>query len=376
MRKRYQQGSVTKSTDGRYWVGKYRVDGKHKTKLLGKCRGHGKISKTEAQERLVEILRPLSDATAQSDITLKNFVEDVFLPFCRKRWKPITDQARTDSITRHICGTFGDRALASLKRDELQAFLDDRKHLAITMVDHLRWDIKQILDLAVAEGVIPRNPVYSGKMLLFVPKECKRPERPVMTLDQARLALSVLDLRERLVLKFAVLAGMRVSEIYGLRRGRIGDGSAEIVERVCRGDIDTPKTWKAVRTAALPKGVQKDLQEWLKLTPDTGPDGWLFPSENLKTPMNALNMMARYIRPRLKRVGLGWVDYRVMRRTHSSLAKEKGIDPKLVADQQGHGVDVNQNVYTQTSVANRLQAVQIIESALEAAEPLQAAFVN
>src|SRR2546425_13150656 len=39
--------------------------------------------------------------------------------------------------------------------------------------------------------------------------------------------------------------------------------------------------------------------------------------------------------PRLKIVGLGWVDYRVMRRTHSSLRKEINVDPKLVADQQG-----------------------------------------
>jgi hypothetical protein len=54
------------------------------------------------------------------------------------------------------------------------------------------------------------------------------------------------------------------------------------------------------------------------------------------------------------------------RRTHSSLANAKGIDPKLVADQQGHGVDVNLNVYTQTSLANRLEAV----------EEIAAAFVN
>jgi integrase len=203
-------------------------------------------------------------------------------------------------------------------------------------------------------------------MLLFVPRECKGPRQPVMTLDEAKLALSVLDLRERLVLKFAILAGMRVSEIFGLRRGRVRQGSAEILERVCRGDIDTPKTMKAYRTVALPKDLQTDLEEWLKTTTDTGPDGWLFPSENLKTPFSATNLMARHIRPRLEKVGLRWVDYRVMRRTHSSLANAKGIDPKLVADQQGHGVDVNLNVYTQTSLANRLEAV----------EEIAAAFVN
>ena len=205
--------------------------------------------------------------------------------------------------------------------------------------------------------------MYSGKMLLFVPKECKKPQRPVMTLEQAKLAFSLLNLRERLILKFGVLAGMRVSEIFGLRRGRIAEDSAEIVERVSRRDIDTPKTEKSQRKVALASGLQRDLKEWLALSPNTGPDGWLFPSENLKTPMGADNIMARCIRPCLKGVGLEWVDYRVMRRTHSSLMNEKGIDPKLVADQQGHGVDVNLNVYTQTSLANRLEAVEVLESA-------------
>ena len=87
-------------------------------------------------------------------------------------------------------------------------------------------------------------------MLLFVPRECTKPERPVMTLDQAKLAFSVLDLRERVIVKLGVLGGMRCSEIFGLRRGRIHEDSADIVERVSRRDIDTPKTEKSVRAVA------------------------------------------------------------------------------------------------------------------------------
>ena len=52
-----------------------------------------------------------------------------------------------------------------------------------------------------------------------------------------------------------------------------------------------------------------------------------------------------------------------MRRTHSSLMSERGVDPKLVADQQGHGVDTNLNVYTRTSVESRIKAVEMLESA-------------
>jgi len=35
-----------------------------------------------------------------------------------------------------------------------------------------------------------------------------------------------------------------------------------------------------------------------------------------------------------------------MTRTHSTLINELKVDPKLVADQLGHSLDVNQNVYT------------------------------
>jgi hypothetical protein len=42
---------------------------------------------------------------------------------------------------------------------------------------------------------------------------------------------------------------------------------------------------------------------------------------------------------------------------------EKGIDPKLVADQQRHTVGVNLNVYTRTSIESRLEAVETLASA-------------
>lgn len=89
----------------------------------------------------------------------------------------------------------------------------------------------------------------------------------------------------------------------------------------------------------------------------------MFPSETLKTPVGSDNLMKRHMRPQLKTVGLDWVDYRVMRRTHSSLMRERGVDPKLVADQQGHKVDTNLNVYTQSALADRLEAVEALQSA-------------
>jgi len=39
------------------------------------------------------------------------------------------------------------------------------------------------------------------------------------------------------------------------------------------------------------------------------------------------------------------------------------INPKIVVDQQGHTVDVNQNVYTQSPLEIRREAVETIASA-------------
>ena len=54
----------------------------------------------------------------------------------------------------------------------------------------------------------------------------------------------------------------------------------------------------------------------------------------------------------------------VLRRTHSSLMREKNVDPKVVADQLGHTLDVNLNVYTQTSLERKIEAVETLESSL------------
>ena len=61
---------------------------------------------------------------------------------------------------------------------------------------------------------------------------------------------------------------------------------------------------------------------------------------------------------------MGWANFLVMRRTHATLMKALGIDGKLVADQLGHSLDVNQNVYTQSPVETRLAGLNQLEKSL------------
>src|SRR5215831_11329820 len=105
-----------------------------------------------------------------------------------------------------------------------------------------------------------------------------------MKLEEVRKVFEVLPLRERLIVKLAVLGGMRPGEIFGLKRCHIkrchiGNSEVSVSQRVYRGDIDTPKTTKSARKVALPEGLRRDLDEW-RLRPHL--PGWITGSSLLK----------------------------------------------------------------------------------------------
>jgi hypothetical protein len=68
------------------------------------------------------------------------------------------------------------------------------------------------------------------------------------------------------------------------------------------------------------------------------------------------------LQPKLAKIGLGWVTFQVMRRTNASLGHKRGVDPKVAADQRGHGLGVSMDVYTQSDLDQKLRAVQALES--------------
>ena len=59
--------------------------------------------------------------------------------------------------------------------------------------------MKQVFDMAVAEGHVERNPA----LLLFTPREAKKPVHRAMTIREVQLCFGALDQRERLIAKLA-----------------------------------------------------------------------------------------------------------------------------------------------------------------------------
>ncbi|HYL97431.1 MAG TPA: tyrosine-type recombinase/integrase [Blastocatellia bacterium] len=358
MRKRFQKGSLRKVD--RSWIVQWREDGHRRKRTLGLV---SQMTKTQAQGELATILSPINDREKlTSKSSFGDFVRDSYLPFYRRKWKASTAITNEDRISNHLVSGLEHQSVESVSREGLQALLDGKAAdgLSFSMVNHMRWDLRQIFEMAVAEGLLKRNPAK----LLFTPKEAQREIGRTMTSEEARRVLGALDLRERLVVGLALVAGMRPGEIFGLLWGRLSDEYAEVRQRVYKGEVGTPKTVNSIRKVALSDRLLADIGEWRKQSIDTRPQAWVFPSENLRTPLSKENCWRRYIGPRLRRMGLGWVNFQVMRRTHSSLMSDLKIEPKVVADQLGHTLDVNLNTYTQTSIERRKQAVDAFECAL------------
>ena len=114
---------------------------------------------------------------------------------------------------------------------------------------------------------------------------------------------------------------------------------------------------------AIPPTTAAYLREWMECC-GVKPDAWLFASENSAKPMWRDNVWYRHMQPKLKKVGLEWANFQVMRRTHASLGHDAGIDPKVSADQRGHGIGVALDVYTHSSAKKRADAAEQLENAV------------
>jgi integrase len=252
--------------------------------------------------------------------------------------------------------------LQSVSRNRLQQYLEQKAATgcSFSVVAHLRWDLRAIFRLAAQDGVLASNPAE----LLYTPPRVASPSRRVLSAKQVQQILQVLDIREQLIVRLALFSGMRPGEILALQWKHAAEDHVEVLHRLYRGKLDRPKSERSKRTVALSASTGELLKAWRLQQGPVQPDAWVFPSARLTTPLGRDNAWRWFIAPKLKTVGLEWATFQIMRRTHASMSRQAGIDPKLVADQLGHGLGVNLGVYTVAALDKRQEAVEVLEASL------------
>jgi len=321
------------------------------------------MNKGEADEKRQEFMRGINggDRTLgpARPVTVKEFLEQVYLPFYRGKWKESTACTSENRIQHHIVNELGFQRLEDLALVSLQKFLDQKAEagLSHSVVDHLRWDITSMLDMAVAERILRVNPATA----LYTPKSAKKGIGRVMSAREVEQAVEGVAFREKVILQLAIFAGVRPGELLAIQRRQvINDASViEIHRRVYRGKFADPKNG-LVRTIAVPPQSAALLRDWMEKAVEPDPEAFVFAGETGQ-PLWRSSLLDDHIKAKLGPIGLGWVNFQVMRRTHASLGHEAKVDPKVAADQRGHGIGVALDVYTKSSIKDRATAAKRLE---------------
>jgi integrase len=362
-RKRFQKGSIRPRKHGKtkVWVAQWWDNGQKRSKVLGRF---AEMPKSEAEIKMALILKPINEDAGRTQkpvYTFGGYLEEVFLPICRRKWKESTRMTTEPRMTFHLKPVFGVQVLRDITREDMQSLLDQKAQThSRSIVDHLRWDLNNILKTALSDGLIESNPAAA----LFTPPCKAGAEKLAMKPEEIRRALGVFDARERIIFRMAVFDGMRPGEILAIRLGNVHEDSVLINQRIYKGHLDTPKGRKGKRTSrtvALSPGTIAELGVWRKLLLDQAPEAYLFPSER-KTPLSKDNVWNRHMYPRLQTVALEWATFQVLRRTNATLSRKAKVDDKVAADQRGHGLGVSLEVYSLSDLEQKIEAVNRLEA--------------
>ncbi len=361
--RRYQRGSICQSNSGEIWYGKFypQPGDPQKRVQLGRT---SEMDEKQARVALDDIVAAMNRNPSHSlgVEPVKRFVKQVYIPLKYENgdWRKASGKEAEGLFRRSILPEIGEFRCRDLKAENLRAVLRKLSGSSLKgAVDQVRCAMTDMIRVAVAEGYMMSN-IAEG---LKTPRTARRSDRSRLrrvSLAEYVRAWTALDERERLAFDLVTFCGFRVSEVYGLKNGDLNEQGAIRVQRSWfKGEVNPTKT-NEVRDVGIDPEIFDRLTSWIRTLPNLGKDGWVFPSERIATPLLPDNVLTRSVYPRLEPLGLDWINFAVLRRSHSTLHQEKGTDPKIIADQQGHGLDVHFGAYVGSSIARKQAAVSTL----------------
>jgi hypothetical protein len=127
-RRRFQHGSLQKRQSGGCWnwIAFWWESHHRRGQILGPC---STISRSEALAEMAKLVQPVNQHAGEilpRVWTLGDWIRDTFLPFSRRRWKLSTASTTGDRIRKHILTDLGPLEMASITRDLLQQYLEQK----------------------------------------------------------------------------------------------------------------------------------------------------------------------------------------------------------------------------------------------------------
>lgn len=377
MARRRFQNPVPKR-EGKWWYLLYWVDTFSDGKTTRKRKRHklapGDIPEREANKMAAAFLRPMNQGLVPigSATKFEEYVETVYkstlLPLLAKS----TRDRYEGVVKNYLNPAFGSKCMRDLTPLTLQQFFSGfaTSALSYESQDKIRDVMSSILSSAVTYGILAKNPMEGVRLA-----RAKRGNRVKPYIDPAMFS----DLVELIPEPYATMVhvaahtGLRPSELVGLRYKNVHADSITIDERCCRGDWGAPKSKASNATIPVNIGVIDRIHRLKTITVEVragnavrhypavkscGPDDLVFVSVAKGAPMRDNTILTRFIKPAARKLGIGWVNWQVLRRSHATWLKLAGADVKDAQAQLRHSrATTTLDVYQQFIPASQRRAV-------------------
>jgi integrase len=274
-------------------------------------------------------------------------------------------------LDKYLIPTFGDAMLRDLDTMTLQKYFSGlgKNHATATKVKDA---LGSVLRSALRFGLLAKNPLIGVQ--IPSPRVGKR-TKPHITPEQFDSLVNLVAEPYGTMIYTCVMAGLRVSELVGLKWEDIHADSLTVDERFSRGEWGCPKTSASSATIGVDERVVqrinrlKDMEvtiNWgargakknFKVVRSATPSDLVFQSLIKGNPMSDHNVLSRHVKPAANKLGIGWVNWQVLRRSYATWLVEAGADPKAVQAQMRHSrSSTTMDIYAQFVPAAQRRAV-------------------
>ena len=373
------EGTVRLRKDGR-WEGRivigYDENGLPKTKnVLAKTKGEC-IEKLKA---LKSTITPDTPIKLKADMPFGEWLDHWYETYCKPNARPATQRTYEGYIRLYLHPRLGSIPLNKVTINDIQqmctwmmteARLDQKNGdsgLSDSQVRNCYSLCDRVLEKAVAEKLIVRNPAKGCKLPPDRPKEMKVLSREDM--QKVLIQAKEENYYELFLLEFAT--GLRLGELMALQWDDVNlvTGELRINKQVnlvgSKLVISEPKTKAAVRTLILPPSVRKVLAEYKTKVNSR----WLFPSPKKDDLPIIPSAVSRRLHTLLEHAGCEQVRFHDLRHTFATNALAHGMDIKTLSTILGHVSSATTlNTYSHVTDEMRQRAAVKIDQGIAKAE--------
>jgi integrase len=325
-----RSGTVFQRKDGR-WVAQLMRDGRRITRYAR--------SKTEAQAKLRELRASPPPPPKEKDppplFTVAEFVDQWI---ASAGLKPATEESYRHNLKAHVLPVIGHMNVVDVTAPDVARVVAEcrAKGRSPRTAQYAYTLTRRLLQVAFDWEIIPSNPALKVKRPATHPKE-----REMWTIEETNVFISYCRQSEGMwadLFLFAVLSGLRLSEILGLEWGDVDWSKNSIkVNRSLvelKGSVfieQSPKSRSSIRTVALPPDAMDTLKARYTGAQHTGP---VFRRDTGKPPRR--HSLAEQLRRFCSKAGVPYISLHGLRHQHVSLLAHAGVPVKVAQQRVGH----------------------------------------